>query len=75
MYPPYINFQKPSKWLIGHRITRMQEIYQTRYVAVREDNGEFTVLPSWWAKFLTIKHYKKLVEERRLYSAEKNPYR
>ena len=74
MYPPYMKIKKPSKWLIGSRIKNMGEIYKTQYVAIREDDGEYTVLPSWWAKCLTIRRYKRLMEEQRLYSAEKNPY-
>ncbi len=75
MYKPYMKIKKPSRWLIGNKITRMQEIYKFPYVAIREKNDEFTILPSWCAKCFTIRYYKKLVEENRLYSAIKNPYR
>ena len=36
MYTPHIKFEKPSKWIIGDRVSAVGQIYRTRWVAIRE---------------------------------------
>ena len=66
---------KKSRWILESGVKHVKEIYQNRWVAILHDDCEFTVMPSWWARLLTVKRFVKLIQENRLYIARRNPYR
>lgn len=70
-------FRKPkkSRWLIEHRVKSIQEIYQNKWVAVMHEDCEYSVMPSWWARCLTVNRFVKLISEGKLYVVRKNPYK
>ena len=74
MFGLILRLKKP-RWLIEGRIKSVQEIYQNRWVAIMHDDCDYTVMPSWWARCLTVKKFVKLITEGRIYIARKNPYR
>ena len=65
---------KKRRWLLGHRIKSIDDIFKNRWIAILRDDGEYTVLPSWWAKWLTVRRFMKYIEKGNLYVATKNPY-
>lgn len=65
---------KKKRWLLEHKIKSIQDIYQNRYIAILHDDGDYTVLPSWWARFLTVHRFMKYITAGTLYVARKNPY-
>ena len=73
--PGFIIKPKRPKWILETKVKQVSEIYQNKWVAVMHDDCEFVILPSWWARLLTVKRFVKLIQEGRLYVARKNPYR
>ena len=71
----FIKRIRKPRWILEHRIKSVQEIYQNKWVAVMHDDCEYTVMPSWWARLLTVKRFVKLITEGKLYVVRKNPYR
>ena len=71
----FVKRQRRKKWLIEFRVKSIQEIYQNKWIAIRHDDGEYTVMPSWWAMWLTVRRFMKYISEGRLYIAVRNPYR
>lgn len=75
MLVPYIKKPKRKKWLIGLKIKRVEELFYNKWVAVMHDDGEYIVLPSWWARCLTVGKFMKYISKGCLYTVTKNPYR
>lgn len=71
---PFIKVRRKKRWLIGFKIKSIQEIFKTRWIAIIHEDGEFTVLPSWWAKCLTVKRFMKYITAGNLYTVQRNPY-
>ena len=66
---------KKPRWILESSVKHVREIYQNKWVAILHDDCEFTVMPSWWARLLTVKRFVKLIQGNRLYIARRNPYR
>ena len=70
-----IRRHKKKRWLLEHRIKSINDIFQNKWIAILHDDGGYTVLPSWWAKWFTVRRFMKYIVEDRLYAAAKNPYK
>ena len=66
---------KKKKWLLEHKIRSIDDIFRNRWIAIMHDDGDYTILPSWWAKWLTVRRFMAYIDNDRLYVAIKNPYK
>ena len=65
---------KKKRWLLEHKIRSIDDIFRNKWIAIRHDDGDYTILPSWWAKWLTVRRFMKYITDGKLYVAVKNPY-
>lgn len=71
----FIRRTKKPRWILESRVKSVKEIYQNKWVAIMHEDCEYTVMPSWWARLLTVKRFVKLITEGKLYVVRRNPYR
>ena len=71
----FIKRPKKKRWLLEYKIKAIQDIYKTKWIAILHEDGDYTVLPSWWARFLTVHRFMKYITNGTLYVARKNPYK
>lgn len=69
-----IKRSKKKRWLLEHKIRSISDIFQNKWIAILHEDGSYTVLPSWLARFFTIRRFMKHIESGVLYIARKNPY-
>ncbi len=65
---------KKKRWLLGYKIESINNIFRYKWIAILHDNGEYTVLPSWWARWFTKRRFMKYITKGNLYEAIKNLY-
>lgn len=65
---------KKKRWLLEHKIKSINDIFQNKWIAIMREDGSCKVIPSWWARFFTIRRFMKYITAGTLYVARKNPY-